>query len=493
MSSNYQTIIFKKIVNFLFGAFGLFVFICLTPSAQAATSTVRGVGWLGDVYQEVFFNCLDDDLGDRLNVDQNLAGSGKYVHPYDEFHFYLQPCSPLVHGVYIDDNDNFSGQALNAVKGLISFSGTSTPPDSYASTNLPGNCTHTCNDSNNCWSCYNEVTQRIYGWARFDTSGEWIRLDSGLMPMPVMLQNCDSDSVFPGNNVEPGDFVGNALSTIAGIATNLSFNCKSEVSGNACATRDYRVYIGNLTVGKLSAPNWTYEQACLTTARGATLQWCKRSGIQTGYEIVVKTTNISPDISTSTAVCWSGIQDAAASQYNLPNTLIGGTSGCRVNGLGFDKNYYWWVRLYDELGQPTAWFQYDNNTGADTDANLDGDSFTFTTYKTEFPNPFMTWSPTTPLVGSTTRFSAITSQYYKTSQPNVAVPCVGTACSYLWSTSDEAFFSATTSVTTTIVFNQATGTTVSLRVMDTNYYFCSLDSNIIINYDLPIWREIKAQ
>ncbi len=490
MISNQKTIIFKKIVNFLLGGFAFFVFIYWAPNAQAATSTVRGWGWLGDTYQEVFFNCLDDNLGDRFDVFENLGGARKYAPPNDKFHFYIEPCVSLVHGVYIDDNDNFSGQALNAIKGLISFSGTSTPPDSYASTNLPGNCTHTCNASNNCWSCYNETTQRIYGWARFDTSGEWIRLDSGLAPAPVMLQNCDSTSIFPGNNVEPGDFIGYASSTIAGTATNLSFNCKSEVSGSACATRNYRVYIGNLTVGKLSAPNWTYEQACLSTARGATLQWCKRSGTQTGYEIAVSTTNT---LNTSTAVCWSGVQDAAASQYNLPNALPGGSLGCRVNGLGFNTNYFWWVRLYDELGQPTAWYQYDNNSSSDTDGNSDGDVLTFTTYKTEFPNPFMTWSPIKPLVGSTTTFSATLSQYYKTSAPDVAVPCVGISCSYLWSTSDDAYFSATTSVTTTIIFNQATGTTVALRVMDTNNYFCSSSTVIRINYDLPIWREIKAQ
>jgi len=489
MSRNYQTIIFKKIVNFLLGAFGFFVFVCLTPSAQAATSTVRGVGWLGDIYQEVFFNCLDDNLGDRLDVPENLGGARKYVFPNDKFHFYIEPCVSLVHGVYLDENDNFSGQALNAIKGLISFSGTSTPPDNYASTILPGNCTHTCDNSNNCWSCYNEVTQNIYGWARFDTGGEWIRLDSGLSPKPVMLQNCDSDSVYPGNNIEPGDFVGNALSSVA----NLSFNCKSEVNGNACATRDYKVYIGNLTVGKLSAPNWTYEQACQSTALGATLQWCKRSGIQTGYEIVVKTANISPDISTSSAVCWSGIQDAAASQYNLPNNLPGGTSGCGINGLWYDTDYYWWVRLYDELGQPTAWFQYDNNTGSDTDGDIDGNEFTFTTYKTEFPNPLMIWSPLIPLVGSTTKFYGASSQYYPNSSPNTPYVCVGLNCLYEWSTSEDVYFSATTSATTSIVFNEATAATVSLKITDANQYYCSAVSNILINYDLPIWREIKAQ
>ena len=486
MRSNYKTIILKKIVNFLLGGFVIFAFIFLTPSVQAATSTVRGWGWLGDTYQEVFFNCLDDNFGDRFNVSGNLGGAGKYLPPNDKFHFYVEPCVSLVHGVYIDDNDNFFGQALNPIKGLISFSGTSTPPDNYASTISPGNCTHTCNASNNCWSCYNEVTQSIYGWARFDTSGEWIRLVSGLAPVPVMLQNCDSSSVFPGNSVEPGDFVGYASSAVA----NLSFNCKSEVGGSACATRDYKVYIGNLTVGKLSAPNWSYEQACLTTARGATLQWCKRSGIQTGYEVVVNTTNT---LNTSTAVCWSGVQDAEASQYNLPNALLGGSLGCRVNGLGFDTDYYWWVRLYDELGQPTAWFQYDNNTGSDTDGDSDGNAFTFTTYKTEFPNPFMTWSPLQPLVGATTTFSAILSRYYSESSPSVSIPCVATNCSYLWETSDDAYFSATTSVTTTIVFNQATGTSVSLKITDTNNYFCSMTSVITINYDLPIWREIKAQ
>lgn len=471
----------KMAVNFLVGGFLFFILIFPTTKAQAATSTVRGIAWWGDIYGEVYFNCLDDNIGDRLDVPSNLSGSGKYLPPNDKFHFYVNPCLDLVHGVYIDDNNNFSGQALNAIKGLISFSGASTPPDNYATTNQVGHCPSTCNGSNNCWACYNENTQSVYGWARVDADGTWIRLDSGLTPS-VMMQNCNSNSVWPGYSIQSGDFVGYASSSIA----NLSFNCKSESGGSACATRNYKVYIGNLTIGKLSAPNWTYEQACYSTARGATLQWCKRSGTQTAYEVAV---SVSGTLSTSTAICYSGIKDSDfAYQYNLPNT----DPSC--GSLGYNQHYYWWVRLYDELGVPTGWYQYNTNSVSDTDGNPDGSALTFTTYKNEFPNPYEVWFPYNPLVGTSTLFSATSSQYYSDSNPTNPLPCVGIYCEYLWWTDDEeAFFTATTSATTTIVFMQATGTTVRLTVTDINDYYCSTSTVLRINYDLPIWREIKAK
>ncbi|MEI6529749.1 MAG: hypothetical protein WCN88_05155 [Candidatus Falkowbacteria bacterium] len=479
MNATCETIYQKLTAIFIVGSFLIMAFISLVPRAQAATSTVRGIGWWGDGLQEVYFNCLDDKIGDRLDVFQNLSGSGKYSSPNELFHFYSTPCSDLVHGVYIDSDNNFSGQAWNPTKGLISFSGTTTPPDGYGDTSP--NCAHTCNNSNNCWACYNEDSQSVYGWARVDSDGTWIKLNSALTP-PVKLQNCGATSVWPGYGVQSGDFVGYASSTLGA----LSFNCKSESGGNMCGLRDYKVYISNLTIGSLSAPNWTYEQACLSTARGATLKWCKRSGTQTAYEIVVNSTNT---FSTSTAICWSGkkISDFAA-QYNLPN------SDPTCGSLAYNSNYYWWIRLYDETDTPTGWYQYYGNKSSDSDRNIDNNAYTFTTYKHEFPSPYFTWSPYEILVGTTTNFTAVLSRYYTTAAPNTPNFCVGSNCSYLWSANDSgAIISTTTGQLTGIIFNLATSTLVTLKVTDTDNYYCSMASSTTINYGLPIWREIKAK
>lgn len=485
MKNNRRTINLKIAAISLDGRFLLFVglvifswaFLFSASSVSAATSTVRGVGWWGDSYQEVYFNCLDDKIGDRLDEEGNL-----YNFPEPRgFHFYSSPCDDLVHGVYIDEDNNFSGQAWNANKGLISFAGATTPPDGgYGS--LSPQCMETCNASNDCWACYNEDDQKVYGWARVDVTGEWIRLDSELTP-PVRLQNCDAVSVLPGYSIQSGDFVGNASSSL-GV---LSFNCESEAGGSTCATRNYKVYISDLSVGNLTAPNWSYTQACNSTALGATLKWCKRSGTQTAYEIAVSNINT---LSTSTAVCWSGKKYSEfASQYNLPN------ADPTCGSLAYNTNYYWWVRLYDENDNPTGWYQYDNNSEADSDLDVDNNSRTFTTYKHEFPSPFFSWSPFEVLVGTSTEFSALPSRFYTTASPNSPQSCSGINCRYIWETSDPfaTFSPGTTTATTSIVFNLATGTTISLRVTDVDDYYCSTSTILRINYDLPIWREVKAK
>lgn len=98
----------KKIKAIFTAAGFLFLFfIAFAPKAEAATSTVRGIGWLGETYRQIYFNCLDDVSGDRLDYEGNL-----YNFPEPRgFHFFVNPCQTgMQHAVYIDDNGNFSGR-----------------------------------------------------------------------------------------------------------------------------------------------------------------------------------------------------------------------------------------------------------------------------------------------------------------------------------------------------------------------------------------------
>lgn len=454
---------------FLVGSFLLVKF-----SLADATSTVRGKAWWGDSLGYVYFSCYDDEIGDRLDVPGNL-----YTPPELAFHFYSVPCSYLVHGVFINQDGLFSGQAWNQSEGLISFEYEGVdPPGGYGSFN---SVCATCNPSTNCIACYIESQQKVYGWAR-TAAGDWIRLDPP--SNPVKIQSWDlSNPVFPGEDVDPGDFVGTASSSLLG---GLSFNCKSEAGGNACSTRDYKVYIGGLSIGKLSAPNWTYTQACNSTARGAVLRWYRKSGQQSAYEIII---NDSPTFSTSSAdyVCWTDVvPSSGASQYTIPN------ANCSLN---YNTNYYWWIRLFDEDGEPTELYQFGQAgiVSESTDGNPDGNSNTFTTYKHEFPNPFFSWVPEEIVVGTTTTFTSASS-YYTTASPSSSQACVDAACSYLWTTDDLlAVISSPTASKTDIVFAVATGTTIYLRVTDVDNYYCSTSTTIRINYGLPLWREVKPE
>jgi hypothetical protein len=428
-------------------------------------------------------------VSDQLDVEGNL-----YSLPEPRgFHFYTTPCSTLVHHVSIADNGNFSGQGWNYSKGLISFEATTTPDSSSPPYDPASNYCPACTVANNCWACYRESDQSVYGWARAVTDGTWIRLN-GTSSLPVKLQSWNylDDSVLPGHDIQPGDFVGTASSAEG----DISFNCESEGGGAGnCATRDFKVYVSNLQIGHLSAPNWSYSEACGDTARKAVLRWYLKSGTQAGYEVIVNDTD-SFATSTSDYICWSGVKTpSVASQYIIPN------SDPDCPALDYNTNYYWWVRLYyfeDGEYKPTEWYQYgavDGHNGAldeSTDGNPDANIKTFTTYRHEFPSPYFSWNPFAVLVGTTTEFTSSVN-YYSSASPSVPLGCTTSTCSYLWTTTDtEADISDSVGPTTSIIFYRATGTVVTLRATDPDSYVCSTSTTININYDLPLWREIKA-
>ncbi len=489
------TIKFNFKANFFIGLFLFGLCFFVSDAKASATSTLRGSAWWGDEKGYVYFNCKDYVVGDHLDVLENLSGSGKYLPPDDKFHFFSPKCLGFNHAVYIDSQGNLRGQAWNQLEGFISFSGTSTPPEGYGAFN--SNCSNLCDSSNSCWSCYNESEKKIYGWARVDSSGEWIRLDN---TGRLYLETCSSDpQILSSENpriaaigLEPGDFFGYGKSTST--PDNLYFNCKADES-DSCASRDYKVYVETLTVGALTAPNFSYAQACGSNALGATLGWCVKSGHQTAYEVVVSDTNFGSSPTSAdlnSAFCWTGkINSDSANQF-LPHISC-------PRQLEYGTDYYWWIRLYDESNEATQWYQYYGNTTNDTDGDADrlynvNHEKTFSTFKHPFPNPFFTWSPYEILVGSSTAFTAASSTFYISGQAEPQ-SCYGQNCRYAWTTTDaKAIFSSTSERDIDITFKIATDTTVSLAVTDADNYTCSMTSALItINYDLPIWREIKAK
>ncbi|MFA5154964.1 MAG: hypothetical protein WC453_00870 [Patescibacteria group bacterium] len=457
--------------------------VFFAAKTAAAVSYIHGAAWWSGQSQYLAMDCIDDVSGDRFDVPGNLTTPPGFA-------FYSVPCTNIVHHVSIDDNGNFAGEAWNYTKGLITFAATTTPPDNYA---FSANCPGTCNGSNSCSACYNESTQRVYGWARVLSDGTWIRLDSAptATRTPVAIQSWDlSSPVLPGHGIQPGDFVGYATTT----DDVISFNCESEWNGLSvgnCATRNYKAYVSNLEIGHLSAPNWSYSEACDFGARKVVLKWLLGSGTQTAYRIIINTVN-----ATSSPVFDSGKQVAAdARQLTCPSALCVNALDSLIWTPAYGTNYYWWIQLWDGDDQPTTWYQFgtldghNGNLDESTDGNPDGNNKTFTTYAHEFPNPFFTWEPTDILVGTTTNF---TSNYY--SGTPLPRSCYGN-CTYLWTTSDpqdtiDSPYGATTSIK---FFHKSTNTVVTLRVTDANNYYCSTSTSLTINYGLPIWREVKAE
>lgn len=485
----------------LFTGFFCLIFLApqLTLTAEAAsTSTVRGAAWWGNSAGYLYFNCLDDESGDQLDIPGNLT------YP-PGFRFNSPKCSGNQHAVLINPDNNFVGQAWNYNKGFISFSGSASLPTNGRNI-LDEKCTN-CKSSNNCWACFNEADKKIYGWARVDNTGEWIRLDSDFpiadSKPPLQLETCGEEppiyTYSASNpisvNITPGDFFGVASSPDSG---DLFFNCENDLSDDNCETRLYKVYISDLAIGSLSAPNFSYTEACGAgkSGLGATLNWCVKSGQQKAYEIVINMDtgsgsdfgpNPTPEQITG-ATCYIKNYSGLVDHYS-----IHANNDCL---LAYNKNYYWWIRLYNEDDESTVWYQYFGNTLGDTDGNIDNNTKTFSTFKHKFPSPYFDWPTGAIFIGSSTEFISEGSVYYTDTPADDPKPCNSLACGYFWWSSDTlAEFSSTSTATTSIAFHDATSTTVSLQITDlaTGYYCTKVSSIREINYDLPVWREVKAR
>lgn len=436
--------------------------LCPNPKAvQAGTEhNIRGWAYNAD-YGYISMNCLDD----------NFAGRFPFTFP---FSFFIPPCS-FPHGVNLDFNNNFSGQAWNSTLGFIDFASSSTPPDNYAFNIY---CTSTCNASNSCTACYNEDSQTVHGWAKVASSSVWIKLDDSSISPVTGISNYQSPN--------PGIFSGYASSSL-GI---ISFNCSND---NSCGWNNYGVRIGPLEIRQLTAPNWgnSPSEACGFSALRADLVWNRRSGTQTAYQVIVSSQN-----STSSGVILNTGQVMSAANHHLVSS-----------GLSYNVPYYWFLKLWDSVGSSTSWRQF--NTSATKDILTHNQtqntmrsvqpSLTFTTYKHEFPKPSFTFAASEEgaenevSIGSSTLFTS-TSNYYNDS--GQYLPCTGSGvCSYLWSITGDINATNTTPTgeTTEIVFTRPTSSTITLRVTNDNIYTCSTSTSLIANYGLPIWKEVKAQ
>lgn len=464
-------------------------------NTQAATSSfVRGAAlWGSNGY--LYFSCSDDVMGDRFDDPYNLCGgilgsplicgTAPYV-----FHFYSPPCLNSQHQVYISNTGNFSGSAWNYLKGFVTFDATSSAPLLNYSFNV--NCPNTCNAANNCLACYNENTQRVYGWARVMGDNSWINLNPATSSPLIQIKswNASSSTVpyYNSSDLKAGDFIGYATSS----GENISFNCLSAGGGSGCTS--YKVYLSNLQIGHLSAPNWSVAQSCNGPALQAYLNWDLKSGCnsnnysclpsgtdsQIGFEVIVNTTNSTTSPAYDSGQASSSLGRFLVSKSNFP-------------GFNYNQSYYWWVRLIDENSKWTQWYQFGgsdsgHNGLADTITDLGNtytspDAKTFKTYKHEFPTTNFSWLPSSVIVGATTTFTNLT-QYFSG---------VGTTT---WSTLDSGdVISATNSPSSTNIFfrYQSSANKVTLIVSDTDNYTCSLTQPISVNYGLPIWREVKAQ
>ena len=500
----------------------IFLIVFALPKTTLATAKLSGAAWWGEQWEYVYFDCNEYESGSRLDMTGNF-----YDLPEPRgFKFFIGGCV-INHRVNIDSSGRFFGAAWNFKKGLINFGGTSTPV-AVPNYNFNVNCNPgvTCDASNSCSACYNSRTQRIYGYAQASSTGDLIVLDSNLgLPTENNLQlkswNLSSSTLPFYGSINPGDFVGHGSSVISGTRYPLSFNCLSENGGSisACIERDYKVYVSNPRIGQMTAPNWSYSDACNCSpncgpgsAKKAVLRWNLASGSHDAYEIAVTKTNVLATSSPDT-VCHSDFKLGNTLQYTIPNS---GDRICKTSAsLDYNTSYYWFIRLFyleDGVYQATPWYQfgvnddhegaaYDINNGPPNLTNPTDNAKTFTTYKHEFPTPYFSWTPEEIVVNDeNTIFTALdpvnTSKYFSPTNPNIALNCdeAGINCSYTWLASNDAQVTSPNNATTTIKFVRPGNSVVTLSITDPSGYYCARPILVTnINYGLPVWREIKAE
>ena len=408
---------------------------------------------LDDTYGWVSFNCNNDTSG-------ALDGFG-FTLPF-ELYRYTCGSSHLGsgndYGVNIDEDGTLSGFAWNDTAGWIDFSPETANPPSY-----------------------NITSHLITGNANIISLGT-----SGLLDLTGGV----SDSI----SIEPttGDWLGYGWNSTSQF---MSMNCQNDLS---CGGLSYFVnYWAVLKLGQLSAPNWNSAEACSSSgAKKAIFKWqLTRDGMtdyQNDFQIIIDDDSIMDD---DTPAWDSGKITSSATQYSCPNSI----DAC---SLDYDTTYYFWVRFWDSKNRVLGWIQFDtdetnhyltDNVGANTVANPDDSNFTLTTYKHEFPDVDYTWDPTEIIIGDIATFTDA-SQYYTSANPGGSpVTCNDVDCGLLWSTTSSADIDSPTSSVTDVTFFSPSSN-ISLSVTDPDGYTCSsVTSSLDINFNLPDWREIKAE
>lgn len=371
-------------------------------------------------------------------------------------------CGAIDYGVKIDSvTGNFSGYAWSDNIGWIDFAPTSGFPGA------PNTGTH-----------YDSATGNVTGWAKILTLGNdgWIKMSDDSVGVwngkGVKINNISGD--FSGWAWNPGDDPGIGW---------ISFNC-ADAGAGGCTGHTYKVQANINTPPQainLSAPNWSFADACQFYARQAFLRWeffdPDPGAAQTAYQIVVNTVpnQTWPIIDTGKVT-----DGGSTTQYSVTETY-----------LDYNSKYYWWVKVWDNNDVPSAWAEYDSPTDTPLEAD-DGKSQTFTTYKHEFPDVNFSWLPANPSKDEKTKFTDA-SKYYSGATPSTPINCDDANCDWLWTVPADATIDDPATSTPTIIFNSSGNQVVTLKVTDSDGYYCSLTETININVTLPGWKEVKPR
>jgi hypothetical protein len=422
---------------------------------SAVTDNVRGFAHSSESQSWVSFNCASDPTVGGQNIFTfSFATSSVVTEP--SMYFSFPNCSENDYGVSINDSTGaITGKALSDHYGWIDFNHGTNPfsPKAF----------------------YNSSTKEITGTAFVESLGN----PDGKLNFNNMY--VDVDGYWHG-------FMTN------GDMGNLKLNCDDSTPSSShptCMESFFKVkYIRPLRIETLSAPNWSPEQVCGSFANKAVLRWETIGDPQSAYQVIIDTDSVRDD---DTPYYDSTKVTSPAQQFICPNT-----EGC---SLDYDTTYYFWVQLWNSVDQSIGWVQFDTNeTGHSltdnedyNNANSPEPNLSFTTYRHEFPEPSFTWDPSVFIIGDEVYFEGQANYYTDTTPSTSPQACTDTNCDFAWSTTVGSDISNATNSTTTIIFTQSADGFVILEVKDPDGYTCSNVEAISVDYETPIWKEVKPE
>jgi hypothetical protein len=349
-------------------------------------------------------------------------------------------CSSSNYGVKLDPSTKvFSGYAWSENVGWITFN----------ESELSGCPSSPCR-------AWLGSDNKVYGWARALSSGGgwdgWISLRNDSKNYGVWLDTSTS----------PQEFRGFAWSDM--VIGWISFNCKdggfNEATGqpyNVCSTSNYKFYLTtplNLppTAESLSVDvSSSYVICGETSGSRAKFSWTfvDQGDSQSAYQIQIDNNSnfSSPEVDTGKV-----LSSSQTFLLSRPFPL-----------LNWGTTYYWRLRVWDSHDTPSTNWIYGPF---------------FTTPSHSYPTIDFSWNPQNPAVGEVVQFTDGSTVYGG-----------ATKSSWYW-TFQNGNPSSSTNQNPTTTFTSTGPNSVTLKVTDSNGYWCESSQTVNLTYPLPTWKEI---